>query len=106
MGTDRVGPQAETVVVLAGDDDPLEAGGLGDGCPLAAVKGRRIEYILGFRAETPFQAGESVGTEMGEHVHLHLLPLDLLGGRNGPVGLRWSYFAAGSDQGEPRYGNN
>ena len=82
-----IGPEAETVVVFAGDDDALEAGGFGRTRPLAAVQVRRVEEVFGLRSLSPFQAGESVGAEVAEHIQFHILPFQLLRGGNGTEGL-------------------
>ena len=85
---DWIRPQAEAVVVLAGDDYPLESGRLGNRSPLAAVEGGWIEYVLGFRPEAPFHPRESVRSEMAEHIHFHLLPGQLLRSRHRSIRLR------------------
>ncbi len=74
-------------MVFAGDDDALEAGGLGRAGPLAAVQVCGVEDVFGLRSLSPFQAGESVGAEVAEHIQFHILPFQLLRGGNGTEGL-------------------
>ena len=92
VGADGAGPEAETVVVLGRDNNALETGGFRRGGPLAAVQVRRVEQVFGLRPVAPFAPGESVGSEMAEHIHLHRLPFQLVGRGNGAVGL----FSAGN----------
>ena len=73
----RIGPEAESVVVLGGEDDPAETRILGDSRPLVAVQVRGLEKVFRFRSLAPFKAGECVGAEVDEHIHLHSLPRNL-----------------------------
>ena len=73
------GPQAETVVVLGGQDDSLHAcrhKGLG---PLLTVQPGGLESLGVGIPIPPFAVIEGVQAEMDEGISLHLLPGHLLG---------------------------
>ena len=74
MDTFRIWPEAESVMVLGGDDDSLESGELGSPHPLPAVKGIRSEHVLRLCPVTPFLPRKGIGSEMDEHIGFHLLP--------------------------------
>lgn len=63
------GPQAEPIVVLGRQDEPLQATGLGGCYPLVRIKGRGIEHRRILVAKTPFAIGEGIGGEMNETIH-------------------------------------
>ena len=74
------GPQAETVVVLGGEDDAFHAGGLHRGGPLTGVQPGGGETAQWCIAVAPLAVAEGVGAEVYEGVSFHLLPRHLLGG--------------------------
>ena len=67
-------PEAEAVVVLAGEDEQLHAGLLAGRGPLVGVEGRGIEELRVFLALAPLAVGEGVHAEVGEAGELQLLP--------------------------------
>ena len=77
MGAFRIGPEAEAVVVLGGNNYAFEPGSLCGCGPLAAVKVRRAEEVLRLLSAPPFLSAECVGAKVAEHVHFHLLPFQL-----------------------------
>ena len=77
MTTDRIWPQAESVVMLCCDDDALHAGSLGDRSPLSTVHLSRVEQFGLLLTASPLCTGEGVGTEMHEHIVFHFLPFHL-----------------------------
>ena len=88
MVADGVGPEAEAVVMFGGEDNAGHASFFGSRYPLTAVEGGGVEDVFGFGSFAPFKAGEGIGSEVAEHVYLHSLPADLLGGGAGAVGRR------------------
>ena len=94
-----VGPEAEAVVMFGGEDDATHACSLGCGDPLVAVEGGGIEDVFGFGTLAPLFAGEGVGAEMAEHVHLHALPPHLLGCGARAIGRRGRRTATGNHGG-------
>src|SRR6266545_1555238 len=73
-------PQAESVVMLADQDQAAHTGGFGGAGDLLGVKGGRIEETWGFIARTPFPIHESVHAEVDKAVKLQLVPEQLLDG--------------------------
>ena len=71
------GPQAETVVVLAGEDKSLHACKPAKFRPLTAVKLFGIEKLGVLVAAAPFGVGEGVHTEMYKGIKFGFLPLKL-----------------------------
>ena len=88
MPAGGIGPEAEAVVVLGGNDDAFHAGRLGRTRPLPAVQFRGPEEVLGLQARPPFQPAECIGAEVHEHIHLHLLPFQLRRRRRRTIRLR------------------
>lgn len=77
------GPEAEPVMVLDGEDDPREAVGRGDVCPLSGVEAIWGEDGRIGAAGSPLGVGEGVGAEVEEEGHLAQLPLELGSGGDG-----------------------
>ena len=71
------GPQAETVVMLAGEHQPAQAGRLGRADDLVGVEIGGIEDLLRFVAEAPFPVGKRVHAEMQEAINLPVMPGEL-----------------------------
>ena len=71
------GPQAETVVVLGGEDHRLEARVPRDTRPLPGVEPGRVEDGRTLGAISPFPVGEGVDAEMDEHRQFIALPREL-----------------------------
>ncbi|XLR66689.1 hypothetical protein S83_017361 [Arachis hypogaea] len=81
-GADRIvnvlgKPQAETVVVLVGEDDAVEAVEFGEVYLVSGAKVSRVEEGRVYVAGTPLLSGEGVETEVEEEEHVTQLPLDL-----------------------------
>ena len=88
------GPQAEAVVVLAGEDGPLHAGGLDAVCPLVRIQPGGIEEDRGLRAVAPLPVGEGIDGKVDEGIEFRPLPSQLPGaGRHaeGP-GVKLPFF--------------
>ena len=83
----RTRPQAEPVMVLAGEDQAAHAGRGEAFDPLVGVELRRIEEGGILMPETPFPIGHGVHAEMDEAVELELLPGQLLRRRPNGRGL-------------------
>ena len=78
-GFDRVigvirGPQAESVVVLCGQDDSGETGLPRHGDPLSRAELGGVEHGRVRVPRPPLRVRESVGAEMQEEGHLRELP--------------------------------
>jgi hypothetical protein len=67
IGLRRI-PQAEAIVVLAGEDEPRRSGGFYRPCPLFRVDLPQIKVRRGFLAAAPFPAGGSVHAKVDEAV--------------------------------------
>ena len=81
------GPQAEAVVVLAGEDGPAHPGVPDAPGPLVRIQPRGSEAGGRLRTVPPLPAGEGVHRKMDKGVKLHPLPRQLPLGRddeNGP----------------------
>ena len=76
------GPEAEAVVVLAGEDQALHPCIPDSRSPLVRVQLHGVENGGGFGAVAPFLVGEGVDGEMHKGVELHLLQRQLPGGGN------------------------
>ena len=63
------GPQAETSVMLAGENQPLHVRCAQGIHPLIGIKGGGIEASLGFRSVSPFPAGGPARKPAGEPAH-------------------------------------
>ena len=74
------GPEAEAVVVLAGEDHPRHASGFKGLHPLVAVQVRRVEEGGILVAQAPFAVGHRVHAKVHESIHLHALPIELTAG--------------------------
>lgn len=74
----HAGPEAEPVVVLAGEDQGLHAGILQGFHPLLRIKSRWIEYGGIFITITPFLVGKGIGGKMDEGILLQFVPGKLL----------------------------
>ena len=70
-------PEAEAVVVLAGEDDAAQARVVNRADDLLGVEIGRVEYRFLFVAVAPFTIGERVHREMDEGVALQLVPRQL-----------------------------
>src|SRR5262249_49984059 len=82
------GPEAEAVVVLAGEDGALQASGLEGGGDLGGVEGRGVEGGGGLVAGAPFPVDEGVDGGVEEAAELQCVPAELARGRNRSVGGR------------------
>ncbi len=78
MGSGGGGPQAETVVMLGGDDGHLESSLLQALYPLFRIETGGIEQGGGFFPVAPFAIGKGVDAEMQKGREFQLLPLVLL----------------------------
>ena len=81
-------PEAEAVVVLAGEDQPAHAGLLGRADDLVGVEVGGIEDFLRLVAVAPFLVGEGVDGEVQEAVDLQVVPAELPRAGHGAIGLR------------------
>ena len=79
-------PEAETVVVFAGENETLHAGFLGGANDLLGVEGGGVENFLALIAVAPFLVGERVHSEMQEAIELHFVPAQLAFGGDRTVG--------------------
>ena len=52
----RIRPEAESVVMLSGDDDAFHTCCLCDRDPLSAIKGGRVEYVGVLSSAAPFRS--------------------------------------------------
>ena len=77
------GPEAESVVVFAGENQPTQSNVVRNGSNRIGIEIRWIEQGLTFVAVTPFFVGESVHGEMDEAAIFEFVPLELAGGRDG-----------------------
>ena len=73
-------------MMLAGEDDALDAGLLADGNPLVAIQSGGVEGLGRHIAVAPFHVVEGVHAEMDKGSPLHLLPGYLVLGWTGPEG--------------------
>ena len=90
-------------MVLSRKYQAFETGPAGRGRPLSAIKVSRGENILPLGSRSPFGPRKSVGPEMAEHIHLHLLPFKLFRSRNAPVRRRHLRGAGGKAYGKGRH---
>jgi len=67
-------PQAEAIVVLGGQDQPLHASLFGDSRPLVGIQLSRIEQLGRFVAVAPFAIGERVQRKVDKAVELQRVP--------------------------------
>ena len=81
------GPQAEAVVMFAGEDQPAQAARLGRADDLVGVEIGRIEDFLRFIAVAPFLVGKRIRAEMEEAINLQVVPGELPRTRHGTKGL-------------------
>ena len=77
------GPQAEAVMVLAGQHHPLEPGVRQRLYNFVRIEIGRIEQLRLLVAITPFLPGKGIDGEMDEGIHLHIVPCQLSRRRNG-----------------------
>ena len=70
-------PQAEAVVVLRGEHQPLHARGFDGLHPLVAVQIRGIEHALWLRARAPLAVGEGVHAKVYERIEIQVEPVQL-----------------------------
>ncbi len=71
------GPEAETIVMLGGEDHPRDARGLGRCHPLACIQIRWIEQLFILFSIAPFVVGEGIHAKMDKCGDLIALPGDL-----------------------------
>ena len=70
-------PQAEAVMVLAGQNQRLHAGTFDCGDPLVGIQRIGVEQRRGFGAVAPLAVREGIHAEMGKGVKFKLLPCQL-----------------------------
>ncbi len=82
------GPEAEAVVMLAGEHDAPQPGSLDRADDLVGVEIGGVEDLLRLIAVAPFAIGERIDREVEEGVAFYLMPGELPGGWNRAKGGR------------------
>src|SRR5215467_3772256 len=82
-------PQAEPIMMLAGQNQSFHSRRGGCARNLIRIKINRIEDCRRLISVTPLFVGESVEAEMNEAVELHFMPAKLAARRYWTVGFRW-----------------
>ena len=93
------GPQAEAVVMLAGEDDAAHAGIRQRAHDGVGIELFGVEQVGVFVAVTPFLIGERVHREVEEGGEFQFVPGQLARAGDGSVGRRGRYRACGGERG-------
>ena len=89
------GPEAETIVMLGGDDDATQTGSLAGPCPLPGIESGGGEEAWRSVAISPFTVFKRVQPEVDEGIGLQLLPCHLTGRGQRLHRQWWLFFSPG-----------